>query len=292
MSSRSKQAARGGSRSAQRQSARKPSFTKQYRGAILAAAGAIVVVGLIGFAVLQSTNSEPGESRESTALDQAVFENLTNVPASVFQEVGTGSASNPPKAISGVSLTEDGKPEILYVSAEYCPFCAALRWPLFMALSRFGTFDGLLESHSAADDVFPNTPTISFYGSTYQSDYLAFTPVEQYTNQRVGGSYERLQELTDEQQNIVSRFNTGGGIPFLYMAGEYVASGASFSPNLLTGLTVAEIAERIGDASTNQSKAIIGSANVLTAALCELTGGEPGSVCDSPEVVQAASQLQ
>jgi hypothetical protein len=79
---------------------------------------------------------------------------------------------------------------VLYVGAEFCPFCAAERWPLLLALSRFGTFSNLKESHSSAADVFPNTPTVSFYGSTYESDYVAFTPVETATNQRSGNGYE------------------------------------------------------------------------------------------------------
>ncbi len=33
-----------------------------------------------------------------------------------------------------------GKPEVLFVGAEFCPFCAAERWPLIVALSRFGHF--------------------------------------------------------------------------------------------------------------------------------------------------------
>ena len=51
---------------------------------------------------------------------------LTNVPASVLDQVGAGSVSNPPKAVRGEAvLTDSGKPLILYVGAEYCPYCAA-----------------------------------------------------------------------------------------------------------------------------------------------------------------------
>jgi hypothetical protein len=32
---------------------------------------------------------------------------------------------------------------MLYIGAEYCPYCAAERWPLVMALSKFGTFSNL-----------------------------------------------------------------------------------------------------------------------------------------------------
>ena len=48
-----------------------------------------------------------------------------------------------PASIDAPALTADGKPEVLYVGAEYCPFCAAERWPVVVALSRFGTWSGL-----------------------------------------------------------------------------------------------------------------------------------------------------
>lgn len=292
MSTQARRAGRN-ARGTRARSQRRPSFAQRYRSLILSAAGIILVGGLLGIAILQATGaSDDAVSRPSTPLDEATLASLASVSPSVFQEVGTGSASNPPRAINGVALTEDGKPEILYVGAEFCPFCASERWALLLALSRFGTFSGLLESHSAADDVHPNTPTVSFFGSSYESPYLAFTPVEQYTNQRVGRGYEPLQELTSEQRSIVNRFNLGGGIPYLYLAGDYQLGGSQFSPSLLRGMTTAEIAAAVQDPSTPQSQAIVGSANVLTAAFCDLTGGEPGNVCQSPEVVAARSELR
>jgi hypothetical protein len=39
-------------------------------------------------------------------------------------------------AVSGPHLTSSGKPEILYVATEYCPYCAVENWPLIVALSR------------------------------------------------------------------------------------------------------------------------------------------------------------
>ena len=79
-----------------------------------------------------------------------------------------------------------GKPELLYIGAEYCPFCAAQRWAMVAALSRFGTFSNLSLTHSASADVYPDTPTFSFYQSTYSSKYLTFTSVETNTNEPSG----------------------------------------------------------------------------------------------------------
>jgi hypothetical protein len=60
-----------------------------------------------------------------------------------------------------------GKPLVVYIGAEYCPFCAAQRWPLVVALSRFGTFSGLSVTRSASEDVFPDTATLSFHSASY-----------------------------------------------------------------------------------------------------------------------------
>ncbi len=38
------------------------------------------------------------------------------------------------------------------MGAEYCPFCAAQRWAMVNAFSRFGTFTGLTTTHSSSTD--------------------------------------------------------------------------------------------------------------------------------------------
>ena len=90
--------------------------------------------------------------------------------------------------VNGTPLTSGGKPEVLYMGAEYCPFCAAQRWAMVNALSRFGTFTGLTTTHSSSTDADPNTPTWTFYKSTYKSNYINFTSVEETTNDRMGNS--------------------------------------------------------------------------------------------------------
>jgi hypothetical protein len=86
--------------------------------------------------------------------------------------------------VTGSPRTAGGKPEVLYVGAGFCPYCAALRWPLIVALSRFGSFSGLTPDRSAITagsgqrEPYPATPTWTFHGSSYASKYLVFTPVE------------------------------------------------------------------------------------------------------------------
>ena len=227
----------------------------------------------------------------ATAADPALVQSLAQVPADVFDTVGAGSASNPPTSISGAPLTQDGKPQLLYVGGEFCPYCAAERWAMVLALSRFGTFSDLKTTRSSSTDVFPNTPTFSFFGSNYQSDYLSFVPVEQYSNQQLAGGYAKLQDLTADQEQIVKSYDPGG-IPFLDFGGKYALSGASYSPSLLGGMDWQTIASKLTQTSSAQSQAVVGTANVLTAAICRMTDGQPGNVCNSAGVQQAASAIK
>src|SRR5205814_1816051 len=88
----------------------------------------------------------------------ALITGLTSLPASEFETVGQGSASSLIKPATGDVLTgASGKPQVLYVGGEFCPFCAAERWPLIIALSRFGTFTGLDATASSESIEFPNT---------------------------------------------------------------------------------------------------------------------------------------
>lgn len=223
----------------------------------------------------------------------AIVTTLTSVPPAVLDQVGAGSAELLPKPVTGQQvLTEGGKPLVLYVGAEYCPFCAAQRWPVVVALSRFGTFTGLTITASASDDVYPDTPTVSFHGSTYTSDVLTFQGVETSSRTRKGGSYTPLDQLTAQQAQLVQKFNappyvdakSAGSIPFIDFANQAIAGGASFSPQLLDGMTAEQVAAALDDPGSDIAKAVGGNANAITAVLCKLTGGKPANVCTTPAV--------
>ncbi len=156
-----------------------------------------------------------------------------NVPAATLNSVGQSASVVAPSATGAsnpILRDADGKPVVTYIGAEYCPYCAAERWAIAVALSRFGTFSNLSATHSAANDVYPDTQTLSFYGSQYSSQYLDFQPVEEQTNQAVNGTYPTLQRPTAQQSNLLARFDQQGSIPFLDIANKYVVVGASYSP--------------------------------------------------------------
>jgi hypothetical protein len=53
---------------------------------------------------------------------------VTSVPSATFNAVGAGTATGLNAVTGQPALTAGGKPEVLYIGGEYCPFCAAERW--------------------------------------------------------------------------------------------------------------------------------------------------------------------
>jgi hypothetical protein len=268
------------------------------RNRLLIAGGAIVAVVAVVLALVllhggsggsggqASHSGSPGPT--GTSLDSLTAQ-VTSVPAAVLDQVGGGQVTSAPSAITGDPLTSDGKPEMLYIGAEYCPYCAAERWSMIVALSRFGTFAGLATIRSAArngggtTEPYPNTPTWTFANASYTSDYLVFTPVEEFTNvpDPSTGGYTTLQTPTAEQQALLEKYDAAnnGAIPFIDFGNRYMSVGASYDPGVLQGLTWSQIAADLHDPSTKVAKAALGAANYITAALCKLTNDKPATAC-------------
>jgi hypothetical protein len=211
---------------------------------------------------------------------QQVITSITTIPATEFDAVGTGTAQNTLKPVSGTLLTgPNGRPEVFYLGAEFCPYCAAERWPMIIALSRFGTFSGLKTTTSSSTDAYPNTPTFTFHGAAYTSQYVDFVGVE--TSDRDG---KPLESPTPAQRAIVSQYDTSGTIPFVDFGNRYAISGATYLPDVLSGMSWQAIADSLQQPASPQAKAILGSANLITAAVCKLTTDQPASVCASPAI--------
>jgi hypothetical protein len=237
-----------------------------------------------------STASAAGP--DTSALAPGVVAAL-NVPAAALDSVGSPSSVVAPSRTGTNSILHaaDGKPVVTYIGAEYCPYCAAERWGIAVALSRFGTFSNLSATHSASNDIYPDTQTLSFYGSKYSSPYLDFEPVEEATNQAVGGSYATLQQPTAAQANLLTRYDPQGSIPFLDIGNKYVVIGASYSPQVLAGLSQAQIAAQLANPKSPVGRAIDGTANEITAAITQATGHQPSSVASSPVIESIARSL-
>jgi fructose-specific component phosphotransferase system IIB-like protein len=288
---------------AQREAERRAAMRKR----IYLAGGSVLVVAIVVVALvlvkLNSGTATASNGPTGTAL-ASVTKQVTTVPTSVTDKVAGGgvnkslfipssqlsaaSAQGAPyfSTVNGTALTANGKPEVLFVGAEYCPFCAAQRWAMVNALSRFGTFTGLTTSHSSSTDSYPNTPTYTFYKSTYTSKYVTFTPVEETTNQPDGnGGYQTLQAPTSAQQQLLQAYDpgtgSGGAIPFLDLGNKYVQVGnlSPLDPSLLSGKTWAQVASAMNDPTSAIGKAEVGNANYMTAAICKLTNNQPATAC-------------
>lgn len=232
----------------------------------------------------------------------AMVNAVTRVSSAIADDVGLPSAVfAPPKRLSGQPpLTEDGKPAVIYVGAEFCPFCAAERWAAVMALSRFGTFTDLGETHSSTSDVYPGTITFSFYGSHYTSPYLVFDPAETETDiPAPAGGYTALQPLTGIAKRTFAKYDappfvpasSEGSIPFYDLGNKVLVSEASYSPQVLQGLSARQISADLSNPASPVTQSIVGTANYLTAGICSITSGQPASVCQQPYVAKAAQAM-
>jgi hypothetical protein len=277
---------------AQRAAARRAEI--RMRALITAGSVLAVIAIVVAFVVIKVSRSNSPSSKSAggvtgTALPASVIKNITSVPASTLNAVGTGSVLSfnpaPISAVSNTLLKSGGKPEMLYIGAEFCPYCAAERWGMAIALSRFGTFSPLHGIHSSSTDTDPNTPTLTFYKSTYTSKYLVFTPVE---NETVG--HALLQTPTAAQQALWNKYNPNS-YPFVDIGNKYVIKAPSYDPQALAGLTWAQVAADLHNPASAPAQGADGTANLITAAICKVTGGQPGSVCNSAGVVKATGSL-
>jgi hypothetical protein len=281
----------------------------EQRRRIYLAGGSILVVAIVAIALVLvklnggGTPAAASNGPTGTALS-TVTKQVEDIPTSVTDKVGSGGVntglftttqtstqiSNAATQLgsyfgttnSSAPLTSGGKPEVLYLGGEYCPYCATQRWAMINALSRFGTFSGLTTTHSSSTDVDPNTPTFTFYKSTYTSKYVNFTPVEEYG----ATSSTILQTPTAAQQALAQQYDPGSGtgspIPFIDLGNKYVQVGnlAPLSPTLLAGKSWSQVAAAMANPSGSQlGTAEIGNANYMTAAICKLTNNQPATAC-------------
>ncbi len=262
---------------------------------VIGSAVAVVAI-VVAFVIIKNTTGSSSAGAIPTgAAASSVISDVTSVPAATLAAVGKGTITTSPSRLTGQpALTSGGKPEIVYIGAEYCPFCAAERWAMTVALSRFGTFSGLGLTHSDTADVYANTKTLTFYKSAYTSQYMVFTPVEQTDPNK-----KPLQQTTAQQNALIAKYDSPpyvsasnqGAIPFVDYGNKYLVSGASYSPQVLQGKSWSQISSALANPKSPIAQAVDGTANVLIATICKLTGNQPASVCTAPSIAALSGQL-
>jgi len=249
--------------------------------AIVAVTAVLAVVVTLVAVKLTSTPAHlvASESQASAV----VVRQVTTVPAAVLTGVSPGQAITPLQAVqaSGPPLTVGGKPAIVFVSEESCPFCAAERWSLTVALSHFGTWSDLGTTTSSATDVYPNTATLSFRAAHYQSTELTLRTTELTDN-----AGRPLQAQTQLDTRLIDTFDVppyvnsadqSGAVPFLDIANRYILAGAQYNPQVLAGLSAAQIADQLSNPASPVASAIDGSAQVIIAAIDQVLHTLPAS---------------
>jgi biotin carboxyl carrier protein/thiol-disulfide isomerase/thioredoxin len=312
------QRARAGGPASRRGSTRRP----QQRSTAMTAAifGTVLVVLAVLVIVLVSVTGgkgkTPGLGFGMKSAPASVVTAISDVSPSAFAAAGSVVGSSGPYT-QGLSvlkkqpvLKEGGKPLVLYVGSNYCPYCAATRWPLAVALARFGTFKNLkiTASGQASTEPYPATNSLSFYHVTYESPYIAFSSTEQCTDIVSSSTtaavedcsgYLPLENLTGTPLKIFAKYDfkpyqtaaNEGGIPFIDFGNRLVEDGASMDPTILGGFSHAQIAASLNNPVASPGQTILVGANYYTAEICKMTGDKPGSVCDMPVVKQAGAAL-
>jgi hypothetical protein len=262
-------------RLAAERAARKRAEARRRLLAPIAAVTAVLAIVVALVAVKLTSAPAHLVASESTA-SSVVVRQVSTVPASVLAKVSPGQAANgftPLETVttSGPPLTIGGKPAIVFVSEESCPFCAAERWSVAVALSHFGTLSHLGTTSSSATDVYPNTATLSFRTVRYQSTELTLRTTELADNagrplQPQTGLDTRLIDTFDVPPYVNSA-DQSGAVPFLDIANKYVLAGAQYNPQVLAGLSAAQIASQLSSPASPVARAVDGSAQAIIAAI-------------------------
>jgi hypothetical protein len=112
-----------------------------------------------------------------------------------------------------------------------------------------------------------------------------------WSNVPKGFGFARLQPLTPSEQGLLRRFDPPGQTPFIDVANRFISINSTVDPSLIAGRSWTQLAGSLTDPSSISTQAIAGEAEVLSAQLCEATGGNPQSVCSSAVVQQYEAAL-
>jgi hypothetical protein len=239
--------------------------------------GLVVATAVIGYYIFTSSTAGQGSSLDGTPASSTVLNYLSGVSLQTLSIVGSDTTGiTPPTAISGPVLMLNNKPEVLYMGAEYCPYCGAERWAMIVALDKFGNFTGIQYMQSSSTDVYPNTPTFSFVKANYTSPYISFVSVEQLDRNE-----NPLQTATSAQTSLLSQYDSGAAIPFIDFANQFKVTGAQYLPSVLAGANWTQIGSKLNDANSTYSSYIGGAAAQLIAAICKIDSDQPNTVCSN-----------
>ncbi len=186
--------------------------------------------------------------------------------------------------VSKDTMRRGGKLYVFFMGAEYCPYCAAERWAIVRALQKFGQWDGLKQTMSAArDEPFLNLPTYDFTKATYNSPNIEF--VSREVKDR---DFKPLQKLLKTEEKLVRKFNPPKEIPFLLIGGRFMQVGSGFTPKIFIGHTFRQTETELKKMESEIRKTIDDEANIIAALMC--VSGLPPEVCKETGVAELVAQ--
>lgn len=246
------------------------------RRTVLKGAGIVAAVIVLAGAFVVSQQS--GGSTAQAAVSSSLGTPTTDIPSPPAGQYKS----------TGMMLRLNGKPELLFVGALYCPFCASERWAIVKSLDQFGTWSNLHSSESASGSGgFALIPTYDLLHATYRSRYVSLV-----TRDIEDRASKPLQQLSPEQQNLFNRYDPGGGIPMVLVA-DHVMLGAGYQPSAIDGKSFHTVQAGLKqDARAGFVHDINAEANVITAYLCRADGGKPATACTRPAVKHILSTVK
>jgi uncharacterized protein DUF929 len=234
---------------------------------------------------------------QATQVVSALRQSAVEEAATNYLLSSTDELLAEPESITGPPLSVWGRPEVFLLGSEGCPFCAIDRWSIVVALAQFGRFAPLAVTVSSTYDLDPATRTFRFSNLQYFSPYIAFVPLESWSNQP-GGSlrcfgetypwWTEIQAPTPSEEQLINRYDTVegclGSIPFLDVANRWASYSSYANPSVIAGMSWEQIARSLSSPGSPVAQDIDGGAEILTAQICDVDGGQPAHVCDSSTV--------
>jgi len=186
--------------------------------------------------------------------------------------------------VSKDTMRRGGKLFVFFMGAEFSPYCAAERWAIVRSLQKFGQWDGLKQTISAArDQPFLNLPTYDFTNATYNSPHIEFLAREIKDRE-----FKQLQKLLKTEEKLVRKYNPKKEIPFLLIGGRFMQVGSGFPPKIFIGHTFRQTETELKKVESEIRKTIDEEANVISALLC--ISGLPPELCKETGTVELVAQ--
>jgi hypothetical protein len=265
----------------------------------------VVAICLLGALVIVRDNAPPSTTSTTetfSAAPSSLMSTMAAVPTAVYDAVGVDSPTIPVTDLQSTGSTQtwtavDGsspKPVVFFYGAEFAPYAAAERWPLALALSRFGTFTQLGLMQSSPTTAFADLSTFTFWQARYASKYVVLQHVERYSALNpTGAGYLKLEKPVGRQAAAVSKYSSSPtNFALLDVGNRWKLNGSSYAPSVLTGMTQDEVAAVLTSPMSPLAQALLASANEISAAICNADGQAPASVCNSKGVTAADLALK